>query len=52
MTWASGMKISGLLHALANASSALTQSPCTSLPHMDSCAGLVRKVAGAPTATV
>src|ERR1700745_3895788 len=49
MTSASEMKISGLLHALANASSAVTQSPWTSLPHIEIVCGLVKKFTGAAT---
>src|SRR5690349_11893095 len=50
MTSSSETKISGLWQALANASSAVTQSPCTSLPHIEIRWGLTRKVGGAPTA--
>src|SRR5947209_16471581 len=35
ITLLSEINISGLWHAFANASSAVTQSPCTSLPHME-----------------
>ena len=49
MTSASEMKISGSLHAFANASSAVTQSPWTSLPHIEICCGFTMKFVGAPT---
>jgi hypothetical protein len=47
MTSSSEMKISGLLQALANASSGVTQSPCTSLPHIEIYAGLMMTFGGA-----
>ncbi len=48
MTSSSEMKISGLLVALAKASSAVTQSPWASLPHIEIFGGWRMNVAGAP----